>query len=136
VDVAFLDANVLFSAAWRADSGLSRLGDLTGTELVTSAYAAEEARRNLERPEQGLRLAQLLRSVRIVPEVEAPPGWDALGLPDKDWPILLSASAAGATHLLTGDLRHFGAILGKRVGGLLILRPVDYLRSVTGSRSR
>jgi hypothetical protein len=36
VDRLFLDANVLFSAAYRADSGLLRLWDLPDTELVLS----------------------------------------------------------------------------------------------------
>ena len=45
-----------------------------------------------------------------------------------DVPILLAAIAARATHLLTGDLRHFGSYLGKRVEGILVLPPGEYLR--------
>ena len=49
-------------------------------------------------------------------------------LPAKDVPILLAAIAANATHLLTGDLRHFGPYFGRRVAGVLILTLGDYLR--------
>ncbi len=35
MDRLFLDANVLFSAAYRDDSGLQRLWDLSDVELVT-----------------------------------------------------------------------------------------------------
>ena len=36
--------------------------------------------------------------------------------------------AAGATHLLSGDLRSFVAWSGKRLAGVLILRPAEYLK--------
>jgi hypothetical protein len=52
----------------------------------------------------------------------------AVSLPDKDAPILLAAVAARATHLVTGDLRHFGPFFGKNVAGVTILTPADYLR--------
>lgn len=48
-------------------------------------------------------------------------------LPDKDQPILLAAMAGGATHLLTGDLKHFGPYFDKHVGGVLIIPPARYL---------
>ena len=41
MDRVFLDANVLFSAAYRQDSSLLRLWELKDVELVTSAYAFE-----------------------------------------------------------------------------------------------
>jgi hypothetical protein len=44
----FLDANVLFSAAYLPDTALLRLWNLKGTILGTSRYALEEARANLE----------------------------------------------------------------------------------------
>jgi hypothetical protein len=33
---------------------------------------------------------------------------------------------ARADYLLTGDARHFGHLYGKRIEGLLILRPAQY----------
>ena len=124
----FLDANVLFSAAYRKDAGLLRLWDLAGTDLLTSAYAAEEARRNLDSPEQRMRLEALLARIEIVPESTAslPSG---LRLPEKDQPILKAALAAGATHLVTGDVKDFGRFFGKKALGILIVTPSDLLRS-------
>lgn len=52
-----------------------------------------------------------------------------INLPEKDLPILHSAITAHATHLITGDFRHFGKYFGKRFEGVLIVAPADYLRS-------
>jgi hypothetical protein len=129
VDLVFLDANILFSAAYRSDTGLKRLWKLPGARLITSAYAAEEARRNLGYPEQREDLAGLLDSVEVV--TTALPAehllYSTVKLPEKDQPILLAAIGAGATHLLTGDFRHFGPYYGERIQGVLILPPGDYL---------
>jgi hypothetical protein len=51
-----------------------------------------------------------------------------ISLPEKDVPILLAAIEARATHLLTGDVRHFGPYFGKRIEGIMILVPGEYLR--------
>ena len=67
MDRLFLDANVLFSAAYRSDAGVQRLWSAPKAELVTSDYAVEEATRNLVNPDQGERLDGLLESVEIVP---------------------------------------------------------------------
>ena len=129
MDLVFLDANILFSAAYRSDAGLKRLWKLPGARLITSAYAAEEARRNLGYPEQREDLAGLLDSVEVV--TTALPTehllYSSVKLPEKDRPILLAAIGAGATHLLTGDFRHFGPYYGERIQGVLILPPGDYL---------
>lgn len=126
VDRVFLDANVLFSAAYRPDAGVARLWKLKNVELMTSVYAAEEARVNLNEEAQHRRLAVLLESVRIVTGVSSlPPG---INLPEKDQPILQAALHARATHLLTGDKRHFGQYFGRRVRGVLVLPPADYLQ--------
>ncbi|PYX27980.1 MAG: hypothetical protein DMG77_17505 [Acidobacteria bacterium] len=50
--------------------------------------------------------------------------------PSKDAPILLAAIEAQSTHLLTGDMRHFGPYLGKKVAGITIALPGDYLRAL------
>jgi hypothetical protein len=55
-----------------------------------------------------------------------PPG---IFLPEKDVPIFLAAIEARATHLLTGDVRHFRAYFGKQIEGIAITRPGEYLRS-------
>ncbi len=129
----FLDANVLFSAAYRPDAGLRRLWRLPGARLITSVYAAEEARRNLSNSEQRRELEELLGSVEVVPTATSTdhPLFSTIELPDKDRPVLLAAIGAGATHLLTGDFRHFGPHYGKRIEGVLVLPPGEYLSSRT-----
>ena len=44
-------------------------------------------------------------------------------------PILAAAIAAGATHLITGDLKDFGPLLGRRIAGVLMQTPADFLKS-------
>jgi predicted nucleic acid-binding protein len=127
VNRVFLDANVLFSAAWRENTGLLRLWQSSDTTLLTSRYAFEEARRNLETEEQRQRLGRRMVDIQLVPDRpygDFPPG---VFLPEKDRPILLAAIQAQATHLLTGDKRHFGSLYGQFISGVLILRPADYL---------
>lgn len=129
MDRLFLDANVLFSAAYRDEAGLLRLWDLTGVRLITSAYALEEARRNLLLAAQRERLEGLAAGLQVVGTVTPHPAMERIGLAQKDWPILSAAIRAGATHLLTGDARHFGPWFGERLEGVLILLPAAYLRS-------
>jgi predicted nucleic acid-binding protein len=127
-DRVFLDANVLFSAAWRESSGLLRLWALPGVELVTSAYAAEEARVNLQEKAQRERLAELLGRLRVASSGLAELPAEVV-LAEKDRPILAAAIAAGATHLQTGDVSHFGKLYGKTVMGVLVMRPAGYLQA-------
>jgi hypothetical protein len=56
----------------------------------------------------------------------------ALDLPAKDQPIWSAALAAGATHLLTGDLRDFGRHMNRpeTSGGICIQTVGDYLASL------
>lgn len=128
MDVLFLDANILFSAAYRPDAAVRRLWELEDVDLISSAYAAEEARRNLPEPDRMARLENLLERVRIVPSLPRRRLPDGISLPAKDHPILLAALAAGATHLITGDLSDFGALFGKEVEGMLVVLPGHYLR--------
>jgi predicted nucleic acid-binding protein len=126
VDRVFLDANVLFSAAVRPKAGLLRLWDLDDVTLITSDYAVEEARRNLDAPSRKARLTRLLRRVEVVGfhHFTLPRG---IALPAKDRPILLAAVDAGATHLLTGDWEHFGPYYREEIAGVVILPPAEYL---------
>ena len=127
MDRVFLDANVLFAAAWRLRAALQRLWELDDAELLSSDYAIEEARRNLETPAQRRRLTRLLQGVRrVAPEHFTLPR--GVLLPEKDMPILLAAIDGGATHLLTGDREHFGRYYRHEIGGVLILPPAEYPR--------
>jgi predicted nucleic acid-binding protein len=127
----FLDANVLFSAAYREDAGVGRLWTVPGVELLTSDYAVEEARRNLLEPPRRERLSRLLEPIAVRPTVSLDPKARAgVELREKDWPILGGAVLAGATHLITGDLRDFGPYLGSVVLGVRVVTPAQYLRGV------
>jgi predicted nucleic acid-binding protein len=128
VDRIFLDANVLFSAAWRERNGLLHLWTLDGVKLLSSTYAVEEARVNLPEREQRIRLASLVERIEIVGMGHPASLPGSVALPSKDLPILLSVIEAGATHLLTGDKAHFGRFFGRRTAGVLILPPSEYLR--------
>ncbi len=125
--VAFLDANVLFSAAHHPDSGLKKLWSLPNIEFVTSHYALEEARRNLDPGPPRARLDELIRSMRVVPGASDRPFPEGVELAEKDRPILVAAIGAGATHLLTGDVTHFGRYYGRTVGGVQIVPPAVFL---------
>lgn len=129
MDRVFLDANVLFSAAYRPDAGLRRLWGLADVQLVTSPYAVAEARRNLDTAQQRDALQTLLGPVTVLAVLpDLPPLPPTVALPEKDRPILAAALHAKATHLLTGDSKDFGQYYGQTVEGVLILRPATYLR--------
>lgn len=128
MDRIFLDANVLYSAAYLERSGLAQLWTLREVELLSSAYAVEEARRNLaiDRPDALSRFRRFARELSII---DAPRGLilsESVRLDPKDQPILLAAIHARAAYLLTGDARHFGHLYGNRVEGVLVLRPAQY----------
>ena len=131
MDRLFLDANVLFSAAYNPKSPLLELWQLSGVDLLCSAYAVQEARQNLaiHRPN---RLGEFEHLVGKLSLLDAPltmtAAAGAAGLPDKDLPILLGAIGAKATHLLTVDKKHFGSLYGQTLDGVLVTTPGDYLR--------
>jgi hypothetical protein len=72
-------------------------------------------------------LEKLLRLVQVVPTVVD--GTCPIPLPSKDVPILLSAIRAGCSHLLTGDLRHFGRFMNrpKLTAGIIIQKVSQFL---------
>jgi uncharacterized protein len=131
----FLDANVLFTAA-RTSSGKAAFVIDCGYEgywqLLTSAYAVEEARRNLERksPSALPRFGQLLRHLDIVVLSLAAPC--PASLPPKDRPIFQAAHTGGSTHLLTGDLKDFGPLMNRPdlTFGVIIQTMAEFLVTV------
>lgn len=128
-EVLFLDANILFSAAYREKSGLLRLWEIKSVKLVSSTYAIEEATRNLDMPLQKERLGKLLvRLDRIFPfhaDIDLP---KSITIREKDKPILLSAISAKADFLITGDVRDFGKFYGQKIRGVTVLPPSEYLK--------
>jgi len=123
----FLDANVLFSAAYKIDASLLSLWKLRNVTLCSSHYALQEARINLAGEDQWTRLTEMSGSLQLFEAGQTflPPG---ILLPEKDVPIFLAAIEARATHLLTGDVQHFGAYFSKKIQGIAITRPGEYLR--------
>jgi predicted nucleic acid-binding protein len=130
MDRLFLDANVLFSAAYKTDARLREFWKLKDVVLCSSRYALEEARINLTNEDQGVRLHNLLGGLRFF-DAEHGTLPRGISLPEKDVPIILAAMEARATHLLTGDIRHFGAYLGKKIEGIAIVLPGEYIRMRT-----
>ena len=138
-DRLFLDANVLFTAAHRPEGKAAFLfaaqEDRTlapaSWQLLSSAYAVEEARRNLAAkfPTAMTRWPALLQGLQVVPQPAK--AHLTLDLPDKDLPIWAAALGARATHLLTGDLRDFGPHMNQpsSTGGVIIQTVGDYLGS-------
>lgn len=133
----FLDANVVFSAAHRAEGrgqDLIALARAGRCELLTSAHALEEAQRNLalksERFER--RLAEALAHTVVVPEApNALVEWaQRQGLPLKDAPILAAAVHAKAQLLVTGDARDFGHLYGSTMHGTRVVTPASALDAV------
>ena len=124
----FLDANILFSAAYSPSSGLTRFWKLPDVILCSSRYAVEEARINLATAGQRERLRLFAAKLKLADAIEV--GLNEISLPEKDRPIFLAALAARATHLITGDFRHFGPFFGKSVHGILILPPADYFKII------
>jgi uncharacterized protein len=130
----FLDANILFTAAY-SEKGIShalfRLASAGRCALVTSAYAAEEARRNLalKAPAFSAEYERLLRQVTVVPEPSATTiaRMAALPLADKDTPIMAAAVECRAEALVTGDRRDFGHLYGQTVEDVLVQNPTDVL---------
>ena len=136
----FLDANVLFTAAHNPRGKAALVIDL-GKQghwaIATSAYAVEEARRNLERKFPGSlnRLNELLRGMDLSehhPDLRFP-----ARLAEKDRPIFQAAIACEATHLLTGDLKDFGACMNQpeNTFGVLVQTVAEFLDSLLDRES-
>lgn len=128
----FLDANVLFSAAYRETGSVRAffaLADAGACELVSSGYAVDEARRNIlaKHPDRTGELESLLARITVCGEAApATLAWAVTQrLPPKDAPILAAAVESRCHLLVTGDRTHFGTLFGRRLRGTVVLLPVD-----------
>jgi hypothetical protein len=72
MDRLFLDANVLFSAAYKIDAQLLPLWKIRNVTLCSSYYALQEARINLTREDQWTRLSELSRSLQLFAAGQTP----------------------------------------------------------------
>ncbi len=133
----FLDANILFTAAYSPE-GISRnifnLADAGFCSLHASAFASEEARRNLalkaptKLPVLDVLIAQL--TVVAEPAPEKLQQAQSLPLASKDAPIMAAAVTCAADLLVTGDRRDFGHLFGMSVEDVKVLSPAEALREV------
>ena len=127
----FVDANVLFSAAY---SQKGKAFDLicSGVRIVTSDYAVDEARRNLlaKRPTSIQHLDTLIKKIEVVASINS--DGCPIELPEKDRPIFLTAMKSAATHLLTGDLKDFGPHMNQpqKTAGIIIQTVNNFLDSL------
>lgn len=128
----FLDANVLFSAAYRETGSVRAFFALARGDACTvtsSAYAVDEARRNIraKHPDRMPDLELLVSELALCGEPSpATLAWVAANhLPPKDAPILAAAIDASCHLLATGDRTHFGTLFGKRVRGTVVALPVE-----------
>ena len=140
--LVFLDANVLCSAAWSTPSRLElfwALAQAGHCTLCTSAFATDEARRNInaKRPESAQKLESLLSKMKQFPESPAAGiAWAReRGLPEKDAPILAAAAQAGAQLVVTGDKEHFGHLYAQALGDLRVLPPAAALQWIVGAQT-
>ena len=131
MDKIFLDANVLFSAAYNAKNGLLKFWKLPDIFLISSHYAIEEARRNLSTEEQLERLKELIENVTLVPEVVDTFIPSGVVLPIKDRPILAAAIYTNCSFLITGDFKDFGKYFNTTIQGVKILPPAAYFALFT-----
>jgi len=129
----FLDANIIFSAAYSPEGRSAVLFALARKKLcrlTSSRYAVTEAHRNIaeKKPEVLKTFSKLLTFLKIFPEASAKRQKQvaSLGLNEFDVPIL--AAAIGHTEILvTGDKKHFGQWMGQKVYGVRVLSLADTL---------
>lgn len=138
----FLDANVLFTTAHNPDGKASLIisrGVKGAWEVYTSAFAVEEARRNLaiKYPSSERIFNDIISTIAIVSE--SPNASYPAALDEKDRAIFQAAYACRATHLLTGDTAHFGLFMDpltpgaskpEETAGIIILTPAMFLNSL------
>ncbi len=134
MDRIFLDANVLFSAAYKK-TRLRNLWQINNVTLLSSSYAVAEAQKNLanHRLEALCELDELLTQITVINPDNQLTLPSEVELVEKDRPILLAAINAKATHLLTGDMRHFGHLFGIKVESVLILTPAQYFQQIANN---
>lgn len=117
----FLDANILFSAAFAKSLLADFLEELQRhADLLTNAYARTEAERNIaaKAPKRLAALRAFADGLELVPLQLFDPG---VKIAEKDRPILCGAIAGHADYLLTGDKKDFGHLYGKTVQGVKIV---------------
>lgn len=137
----FLDANVLFAAAYSAEGNaraIFQLAAICGATVASSTFAVEEAARNLrlKAPSAEIDFRRLVERIEWAggPDRRTLERAGKYALPEKDVPILAAAISIRANLLVTGDRRHFGPLFGKKFEGVEILPPAQALLRLLGRR--
>lgn len=132
----FLDANILFTAAHNPGGKAAlviELGLAGHFQLLTSEYAREEAWRNLaaKYPSCLAGFEKLLLQLAIAPPINPSAPCPPV-LPAKDGAIFRAAVSCNATHLLTGDMKHFGPLMNRpdESFNLIVQTVADFLTSL------
>ncbi len=123
----FLDANILFSAAYNDNSKLQKIWQIKTVILVTSDYVMAEARRNIDhkKPQSLPCLKQLLAGLQAVP---TPAAYNLpMVMNDKDAPVVAAAYAAHCHLFVSGDHSAFAPFYGHTIAGMTFLRPAEFL---------
>lgn len=124
---AYLDSNVVISASLKEGSRFLDLWRLRDITPVVSHYVIGEVVRNVRSPSHDARLSSLLMRTEIVSDADARLIPANVRLISKDEPILAAAIAASVDYLVTGDKNHFGHLYLKRVSGVYVINPGDFL---------
>ena len=124
----FLDANVLFSAAYspvgNVRSLMAAASECGFTMLVTDHVLGEAIRNLTRKAAHALASLEALESwVHVVPAASTitEAAARALGIVLKDAPVLAAAIDCQADVFVTGDARHFGHLYGQSVRGVRVL---------------
>ena len=100
--------------------------------LLTSEYVVAEVRRNMavKCPSALPVLDGLLSGISVDPA--GSPALYPEGLAEKDRQVFQAALASRATHLLTGDLKHFGFCMNRPdiTFGIVVQTVAEFLESV------
>ena len=120
----FLDANILFSASnpqWLTRHLLGAL-EQSGAALTSSEYVWDEAERNVRShfPEYLEELGKLRSRLEWIQDPILAEGLLEI-LPQKDRPVLAAAIRGKCSHLVTGDYKHFGDLMGLTLSGVKIV---------------
>ncbi|RPI67710.1 MAG: hypothetical protein EHM43_06805 [Ignavibacteriae bacterium] len=126
----FLDANILFSAAYTdgAIRALLKMIREEGHVCWIDSVATEEATRNIHihRPRALQDLEQVIRTCTHSTSLPTYPAQlDIVDLPESDRHILLAAISLRCDRLLTGDKKHFGSLYNRTIHGVTITSPLQ-----------
>ena len=139
----FLDANVLFSAAYspvgNARSLMAAASERGFTMLVTDHVLGEAIRNLTRKAAHALASLEALESwVHVVPAASTitEAAARALGIVLKDAPVLAAAIDCQADVFVTGDARHFGHLYGQSVHGVRVLALRAAYEKVAAQRLR